>query len=103
MASECLHVLDVFVEGEASRVGVRIGAAGPALSPMIEVNQLGHVGERAHGRFEAAVIATRATMDDEGDGAFAHDGAVRDETGAFDVEVEAGAANGGIHKVAPFG
>src|SRR5205814_3544724 len=81
-----LHVLDVLVE----RVFGGVAAGGAALTSMVEIDELHALGERRKGRLETAVVATGSAVNEESGRALAHARAVRDETGAIDVEIDLG-------------
>ncbi len=91
--TQCLHVGHVLVQRVAGRVSL-IRAALPAV---IEIDKLQALGEAAHSRLEAGVIAARTAVNDHGGGTFAHDWAIGHQAGALDIEVDARPVDRGEH------
>jgi hypothetical protein len=93
VAAQRLHVLDILVE----RIFGGVAAGGTALAAMVEIDELHPLGQWGQDRLEAAVIAARPAMDDEGDRALAHAWTVGHQAGAIDVEIDLGVSDLGPH------
>lgn len=65
----------------------------PYVSPLIEIDHLGNVGQRGKGRLVDRVVKARATVQQKQGRFRLHGRSVRHEAGTFNVEVELGAVH----------
>ena len=72
-------------------------------APVVDVHQLGGVGQRPEERLEVGVVVAGATVQDEHHGALAHPRAVGDEARPLHVDVQLGPVHGHPHDALPAG